>query len=113
MSHPATWPHVRRSIGGSSGDRAASAREDDLDAPVERAPARVVGAVGLGVGGDGVGLAAAVTAALRAELSTDAPRLSTRGRGETDPVAPNVKPDGMDNPRGRARNRRVEVVFPR
>ena len=57
--------------------------------------------------------AAAVTAALHAELGTDAPRLSTRGRGEADPVAPNAKPDGTDSPRGRARNRRVEVVFPR
>jgi outer membrane protein OmpA-like peptidoglycan-associated protein len=35
-----------------------------------------------------------------------------RPRG-ADPVAPNTKPDGSDNPRGRARNRRVEVVFPR
>ena len=52
-------------------------------------------------------------AALHAELGADAPRLSTRGRGEADPVAPNAKPDGTDNPRGRARNRRVEVVFPR
>jgi outer membrane protein OmpA-like peptidoglycan-associated protein len=63
--------------------------------------------------------AAAVTEALRAELSSGgsggeaAPRLRTSGRGEADPVAPNTKPDGTDNPRGRARNRRVEVVFPR
>lgn len=60
--------------------------------------------------------AAAVTEALRAELSSGgerAPRLVTSGRGEADPVAPNTRPDGSDNPRGRARNRRVEVVFPR
>jgi outer membrane protein OmpA-like peptidoglycan-associated protein len=57
--------------------------------------------------------AAAVTAALRAKLGGDAPRLSTHGRGEADPVEPNVKPNGEDNPRGRARNRRVEIVFPR
>ena len=57
--------------------------------------------------------AAAVAAALRAELGAEAPRLSTSGRGEADPVAPNAKPDGTDNPRGRAVNRRVEVVFPR
>jgi outer membrane protein OmpA-like peptidoglycan-associated protein len=57
--------------------------------------------------------AAAVAAALRAELGGEAPTLRTRGRGEADPVAPNTKPDGSDNPRGRARNRRVEVVFPR
>lgn len=35
------------------------------------------------------------------------------GRGEAEPVAPNAKPDGGDNPAGRARNRRVEVVIPR
>jgi outer membrane protein OmpA-like peptidoglycan-associated protein len=57
--------------------------------------------------------AAAVTRALRAELGGDAPPLRTRGRGEADPVAPNQRPDGADNPRGRALNRRVEIVFPR
>ena len=57
--------------------------------------------------------AAAVTNALRAELGGAAPPISTRGRGEADPVAPNQKPNGEDNPRGRARNRRVEVAFPR
>lgn len=57
--------------------------------------------------------AAAVTRALRAELRGDAPPLRTRGRGEADPVAPNQTPSGEDNPRGRARNRRVEIVFPR
>jgi outer membrane protein OmpA-like peptidoglycan-associated protein len=56
---------------------------------------------------------AAVTEALRAELGGSAPRLRASGRGEADPVAPRAKPDGTDNPRGRARNRRVEVVFPR
>ena len=57
--------------------------------------------------------AAAVAAALRAELGGAAPPLRTRGRGEADPVAPNTRPDGSDNPRGRARNRRVEVTFAR
>ena len=57
--------------------------------------------------------AAAVTRALRAELAGDAPPMRTRGRGEADPVAPNEKANGEDNPRGRARNRRVEIVFPR
>ncbi|MEV4893617.1 OmpA family protein [Nonomuraea sp. NPDC055795] len=32
-----------------------------------------------------------------------------KGHGESDPVAPNAKPDGSDDPRGRAKNRRVEV----
>jgi outer membrane protein OmpA-like peptidoglycan-associated protein len=57
--------------------------------------------------------AAAVAAALRAELGGAAPRIRTLGRGAARPVAPNEKPNGEDNPRGRARNRRVEVVFPR
>jgi len=36
-----------------------------------------------------------------------------RGRGESDPVAPNAKKDGSDNPAGRRLNRRVEVRFGR
>jgi len=32
------------------------------------------------------------------------------GYGESKPVAPNAKPDGSDDPAGRAKNRRVEVV---
>lgn len=39
----------------------------------------------------------------------DADRLTTRGFGETRPVAPNTNPDGSDNPDGRAENRRVEL----
>ncbi|MCC6977111.1 MAG: OmpA family protein [Candidatus Melainabacteria bacterium] len=34
----------------------------------------------------------------------------TVGYGEKKPVAPNTKPDGKDNPAGRALNRRVEIV---
>jgi outer membrane protein OmpA-like peptidoglycan-associated protein len=37
-------------------------------------------------------------------------RLTSRGFGERQPVAPN-EIDGRDNPRGRAKNRRVEVVI--
>ena len=33
------------------------------------------------------------------------------GMGAADPVAPNTKPDGSDNPAGRALNRRVTIVF--
>ncbi|MBV9718508.1 MAG: OmpA family protein [Candidatus Eremiobacteraeota bacterium] len=32
------------------------------------------------------------------------------GRGKADPVAPNTKPDGSDNPLGRQKNRRVEIT---
>jgi len=35
------------------------------------------------------------------------------GKGETTPVAPNVKPGGSDDPSGRAKNRRVEVIIPK
>ncbi|TDD23996.1 OmpA family protein [Nonomuraea diastatica] len=35
------------------------------------------------------------------------------GHGEADPVAPNALPDGGDNPKGRAKNRRVEIGFTR
>lgn len=40
-------------------------------------------------------------------------RYVVAGRGEAEPVAANTKPDGSDNPRGRARNRRVAVTFTR
>lgn len=36
---------------------------------------------------------------------------STKGLGATQPIAPNTKPDGTDDPDGRQRNRRVEIVI--
>ena len=39
-------------------------------------------------------------------------RVTASGRGESKPVAENQTKDGSDNPRGRARNRRVEIRFP-
>jgi outer membrane protein OmpA-like peptidoglycan-associated protein len=38
-------------------------------------------------------------------------RITTQGFGERYPVAPNANPDGTDDPTGRAKNRRVEVVI--
>jgi len=38
-------------------------------------------------------------------------RISTRGWGETKPIAPNQKPDGSDDPEGRQKNRRVEILL--
>jgi outer membrane protein OmpA-like peptidoglycan-associated protein len=38
-------------------------------------------------------------------------RFSSRGFGKTRPVAPNTKPDGADDPEGRQKNRRVEIVI--
>lgn len=36
---------------------------------------------------------------------------TTKGWGKRRPVAPNTKPDGADDPAGRQKNRRVEVVL--
>jgi outer membrane protein OmpA-like peptidoglycan-associated protein len=36
---------------------------------------------------------------------------AVRGLGEKHPIAPNRKPDGSDDPEGRAKNRRVEIVI--
>jgi len=52
--------------------------------------------------------------AVAQELSSDGvreTRLTTRGFGEKYPVAPNTRDDGSDNPDGRAKNRRVEVII--
>ncbi len=39
----------------------------------------------------------------------DAHTITTDGRGESEPTAPNSHPDGTDNPEGRQKNRRVEI----
>jgi outer membrane protein OmpA-like peptidoglycan-associated protein len=54
--------------------------------------------------------AGAVANAL-AGLRVDGRRLSVRGFGEAYPIAANVYGDGRDNPTGRAKNRRVEVII--
>ena len=36
---------------------------------------------------------------------------TVKGYGERDPVAPNARPDGSDDPQGRQRNRRVEIIL--
>jgi outer membrane protein OmpA-like peptidoglycan-associated protein len=38
-------------------------------------------------------------------------QFTSRGFGETRPVAANAKPDGSDDPEGRQKNRRVEIVI--
>lgn len=35
----------------------------------------------------------------------------TQGFGAKKPVAPNTQPDGSDDPQGRQKNRRVEIIF--
>ena len=37
--------------------------------------------------------------------------ITTQGFGAKNPVAPNTKPDGSDDPEGRQKNRRVEVTI--
>lgn len=56
--------------------------------------------------------ARAVEAQLRAALGAGW-QYTVSGKGETQPVADNKKPDGSDNPAGRARNRRVEITYSR
>jgi len=36
--------------------------------------------------------------------------ITTRGLGKTKPIAHNTKPDGSDDPEGRAKNRRVQII---
>lgn len=36
---------------------------------------------------------------------------ATQGFGAKRPVAPNIKPDGSDDPQGRQKNRRVEIIL--
>jgi outer membrane protein OmpA-like peptidoglycan-associated protein len=51
-------------------------------------------------------------AAVLAPLTQGGPvTYQTAGLGSNDPVAPNTKPDGSDNPAGRALNRRVTISF--
>lgn len=42
-----------------------------------------------------------------------ADRITVYALGETRPVAPNARPDGSDDPEGRAQNRRVEIAVMR
>ena len=37
-------------------------------------------------------------------------RIAARGLGKTKPLAHDTKPDGSDDPEGRAKNRRVEIL---
>jgi outer membrane protein OmpA-like peptidoglycan-associated protein len=55
--------------------------------------------------------AQAVHDALASLLSDRPTKYSVRGFGASRPIAANRNPDGSDNPTGRAKNRRVSVVF--
>lgn len=55
--------------------------------------------------------AQAVADALEANPGAAKLTLQPQGRGAADPVAPNARPDGADDPEGRALNRRVELSY--
>lgn len=55
--------------------------------------------------------AEAVRRWLRERGGIDPSRMSASGLGEKNPVTPNSRPDGSDDPEGRRRNRRVEIVI--
>ena len=55
--------------------------------------------------------AAAVQAWFKTRGNLKNVSLVTQGFGAKNPVAPNTKPDGSDDPLGRQKNRRVEIVI--
>lgn len=54
--------------------------------------------------------ATSVKTYLAKEQGFDAGTIETVGRGESNPKAPNETPDGQDDPDGRQKNRRVEIL---
>jgi outer membrane protein OmpA-like peptidoglycan-associated protein len=54
--------------------------------------------------------AEAVKAWLTKQPSLKQIPFAAAGYGATRPVAPNIRPDGSDDPDGRQKNRRVEIV---
>jgi outer membrane protein OmpA-like peptidoglycan-associated protein len=57
--------------------------------------------------------AAAVQQWLTGRAGLTQVRFANKGFGASKPAAPNAKPDGSDDPDGRQKNRRVEIVFGR
>jgi outer membrane protein OmpA-like peptidoglycan-associated protein len=55
--------------------------------------------------------AASVKAWFIGKEKLGAMKFETQGFGAKKPVAPNTKPDGSDDPDGRQKNRRVEIIF--
>ncbi len=55
--------------------------------------------------------AASVKAWFTAKEGLGNVQFSTQGFGAKKPVAPNTKPDGSDDPEGRQKNRRVEIII--
>jgi outer membrane protein OmpA-like peptidoglycan-associated protein len=55
--------------------------------------------------------AAAIKQWLVSNAQVGGGNITTRGWGKTKPVSHNTKPDGSDDPEGRAKNRRVEIIL--
>ena len=100
---------------------AAGAQLEELATVIKGYPGASVSIDGYtdGKGADAYNLTLSETrAASVASWLTDtggiaAAQLHTHGHGKADPVAPNTKPDGSDDPDGRAKNRRVEITVVR
>ncbi|MPZ51804.1 MAG: OmpA family protein [Acidimicrobiia bacterium] len=97
---------------------AEPALDQVIAAIAERNPAASIRVIGhtdsIGSDADNLELSDERAASVAAVLNDDG-RLSDAtvvesGVGEAQPVAPNINADGSDNPEGRARNRRVEIV---
>ncbi|MDQ2728933.1 MAG: OmpA family protein [Actinomycetota bacterium] len=55
--------------------------------------------------------AASVQGYLQPNVNNPGLTYQTQGLGEADPVAPNMLPNGQDNPAGRQQNRRVIITY--
>lgn len=96
----------------------AGSRIDQAVVAIRKAPPGTVRVVGYtdskGSPGFNVGLSRRRAAAVEQVLkkSVQGRTLAVSGRGEANPVASNTK-DGHDSPKGRALNRRVEILIPK
>jgi OOP family OmpA-OmpF porin len=97
----------------------AGSRIDQAVAAIRKAPPGTVRVVGYtdskGSPGFNVGLSRRRAAAVEQVLkkAVRGRTLAASGRGEANPVASNTKKDGGDSPKGRALNRRVEILIPK
>jgi outer membrane protein OmpA-like peptidoglycan-associated protein len=84
-----------------------------LIAAYPKAPVTIIGytdAKGEDAYNDRLSMARASTVSARL-MDSGNRHTTVKGYGERDPVAPNARPDGSDDPEGRQRNRRVEIIL--
>ncbi len=89
------------------------ARAAELIRSYPRAPVTVVGHTdgrGTDAYNDALSLRRAEAVARELHQQT-ARQAATRGMGKRQPVAPNARPDGRDDPQGRQLNRRVQILL--